>query len=87
MSTTPGHLYLANPTVNWDSEIGAEGALSKKSEGAQHSDGTFPAGIAEAATGTRVTGMGWGGRVGAEPRKKKLFGIKFDLLRKCIYKE
>ncbi len=29
--------------------------MSKKSEGAQHSDGTFPVGIAEAATGTGVT--------------------------------
>ncbi len=42
----------------------AEGTVSKKSDGAQNSDGTFPAGIAEAAnTGTGVTGMGWGGRV------------------------
>ncbi len=37
--------------------------MSKKSEGVQNSDGTFPAGIAEAATGTGVTGMEWGGRV------------------------
>jgi hypothetical protein len=37
--------------------------VSKKSDGAQNSNGTFPAGIAEAATGTGVTGMGWGGRV------------------------
>ena len=35
----------------------------EKSEGAQNSDGTFPAGIAEAATGTGATGMAWGGRV------------------------
>ncbi len=41
------------------------GDCVEKIRGAQHSDETFPAGIAEAATGTGtgVTGMGWGGKV------------------------